>query len=241
MSNEQTTSTVPVLSANHLPTVAGGAMVLWLLVEFAFRRGLTPVLSPRLGSELGADAVSAILGFSLATAGIVWWGVRAGITPADWDYSLSRRTIGAGIAGAIVLYVLRGVAVIILTVGLGFALPDDTSILGVSAAPTWALGVFFLVNGVLGPIAEELAWRGVIQAALTEAYGTYVAVVTTAMAFVLKHLVVDLSISPFRTTALLILALGLCGLRARYGTTSSTIVHALMNSIETALVIFTLG
>jgi len=156
MSNEQTTSTVPVLSANHLPTVAGGAMVLWLLVEFGFRRGLTPVLAPWLGSELGADAVSSILGFSLATAGIAWWGVRAGITPA-------------------------------------------------------------------------------------EAYGTYVAVITTAMAFVLKHLVVDLSISPFRTTALLVLALGLCGLRARYGTTSSTIVHVLMNSIETALVIFTLG
>jgi len=77
----------------------------------------------------------------------------------------------------------------------------------------------------------------VIQTALAEAFGTYIAIVVTAMAFVLKHLIVDLAVSPFRTTALLILAFSLCALRARYGTTTSTIAHVIMNSIETAAII----
>ena len=240
MPNKRTTDRFPAVPASHLPTVAGGAMLLWLLVEFAFRRGLAPVLADRLGTGLGADMVSSTLGISLAAAGIAWWGTQAGITPADWDYTISRRTIGAGIAGVIGIYVLRGMAVAILTVGLGFNLADGRS-LGVGTAPVWALGAFLLVNGMLGPIAEELAWRGVIQTALSEAYGTYVAVGVTAVAFVLKHLIVDLSISPFRTTALVVLAFGLCGLRARYGTTSSTIAHVLMNSIETLTVIIALS
>ena len=237
MPNEQTTTQVPGWPAKHLPTVAGGAMLLWLLIEFAVRRGLAPLLADRLGTGLGADTVSIILGFVIATVSIAWWGIQAGITPADWDYAISRRTIAAGIAGVIGLYILRGVAVVILTFGLGVEVPTDASTLGVGTAPVWTLGTLLLVNGVIGPVAEELAWRGVIQTALAEAFGTYIAIVVTAMAFVLKHLIVDLAVSPFRTTALLILAFSLCALRARYGTTTSTIAHVIMNSIETAAII----
>lgn len=74
--------------------------------------------------------VSVTIGFTLAAAGIAWWGAQAGIMPADWDYTISRRTIGAGTAGLIGLYVLRGVAVAILTFGLGVTVPADASALG---------------------------------------------------------------------------------------------------------------
>jgi len=81
----------------------------------------------------------------------------------------------------------------------------------------------------------------VIQTALTEAYGTYVAIIVTAVAFVGKHLLVDLAALPFRTASLLVLGVGLCALRAGYGTASSTVVHVLMNSLETTIIVLSLG
>lgn len=109
MSNKWTANRLPGSLARHLPSVAGGAIILWLLVEFAFRRGLTPLLAGRLGTSLGADTVSVTIGFTLAAAGIAWWGVQA-VAPADWDYTFSRRTIGAGIAGLIGLYEIPSIA-----------------------------------------------------------------------------------------------------------------------------------
>ena len=76
-----------------------------------------------------------------------------------------------------------------------------------------------------------------IQTALTESYGTYVAIVVTALAFVAKHLIVDLAVVPIRLGSLLILAFILCGLRARYGTASSTVAHLGMNMIATGLLV----
>jgi membrane protease YdiL (CAAX protease family) len=76
----------------------------------------------------------------------------------------------------------------------------------------------------------------VIQTALADAYGTWLAVLVTAAAFVAKHLVVDLAAPLFRVTSLVIMATILCGLRARYGTTSSTVAHLLANGVFTGLV-----
>lgn len=225
--------------ADHLPAVAGGTMVLWLAVEFAFRRGLGPLLAAPLGTGLGAAAISMALGGTVAAAGIAWVGRRAGVARADWEYDVSVRAVAAGLAGLVGIYLLRGLGVAVLVFGLGFELPTGTGGVdfGLAAAPTWAVVAFFLANGVVVPVVEELAWRGVIQTALTESYGTGVAVAVTAAAFVVKHLVVDMAVMPFRTTALVVLAVGLCVLRARYGTASSTVAHLLMNSAETGMLV----
>jgi hypothetical protein len=95
MSNERPRSRIPALFVDHLPTVAGGAMLLWLVVEFAVRRGLARVLSDPLGTTVGAGAVSVTVGFTLAAVGIAWWGTQAGIEPPDWEYTLSRRSPGS--------------------------------------------------------------------------------------------------------------------------------------------------
>lgn len=92
----------------------------------------------------------------------------------------------------------------------------------------------FVVNGVLAPITEELAWGGVIGTALAESCGTWLAVVVTALAFVLKHLVVDMAAPLFGVTSLVLIAFPYCGLRARYGTASSTAAHLTGNPITTA-------
>jgi hypothetical protein len=56
----------------------------------------------------------------------------------------------------------------------------------------------------------------------------------TALAFVLKHLVVDMAAPLFGVTSLVLIAFPYCGLRARYGTASSTAAHLTGNPITTA-------
>lgn len=71
-----------------------------------------------------------------------------------------------------------------------------------------------------------------------ESYGTYAGVTITAIAFVLKHLIVDAAAPFLRVVSLLLLAFLLCGLRARYGTASSTVAHIAANSIASVGVVF---
>jgi membrane protease YdiL (CAAX protease family) len=96
---------------------------------------------------------------------------------------------------------------------------------------------FLLVDGIVGPVAEELVRRGVIQTALMESYGVYAGGAIAALAFVLKHLIVDTAAPFLRVISLVILASLLSGLRARYGTASSTVAHVAINSIASAAVL----
>lgn len=212
-------------------------MLLWLVLEFALRRGLGPRLAEPLGTGLGADAAVMLVGLPLIAAAIARWGIRGGVGPADWDYDFSLRAVAAGVVGCLGVLALNGAIAFVYTTVFGLEPSLDAAALGVGAAPAWALGLLLLVNGVLAPITEELAWRGVIQTALAESYGTYAAVVVTAVAFVLKHLVVDMAAPLFRVTSLVLLAFLFCALRARYGTASSTAAHLTANLLLTALLV----
>lgn len=239
MSERQSADARPVSLDDSTPTVAAVAAVAigaWILLEFTFRRGLAPALADPLGTGLGADMVSVAVGFPLAAAGIALLGRQAGVGRPEWAYETSLRTVGAGLAGFVGYVVLYGAATTVYVSVLGLDPSTSLAGLGAGASPTWALGLLFVVNGVLVPITEEFAWRGVIQTALADAYGTWVAVVVTAAAFVAKHLVVDMAAPLFRVTSLVILAVILCGLRARYGTTSSTVAHLAANGVFTGLV-----
>lgn len=218
-------------------TFAAGAIALWIVLEFAFRRGLVPVLTDPLGTGRGADAVMLTFAFPLIALFIAWWGLQNGIGPADWEYTISIRNIGAGLIGWAGSLVFLGSLAFVYTSLLGWEPSVGPGELGLTQAPTWVLVLFFVGNGIVVPITEELAWRGVIQTSLTEASGTTVAVVVTALAFVLKHLLVDLSAPLFRVTTLVVLAFVLGILRARYGTASSTVAHVAANGLSTALLI----
>lgn len=217
-----------------LPAVAAAAMVAWTALEFAFRRGLAPHLTDPLGSGVGAAALMLAGAVPLTAAVVAWLGTRAGVEPADWDYDLSLRTAAAGLGGVVAFLLVFDGITFVYTAVLGLERSLDASALGLGGAPTWALALFFVGNALVVPVAEELAWRGVIQTAIAESYGTPVAVGATALAFVAKHLVVDLAAPLFRVTSLLVLALVFCGLRARYGTTSSTVAHLVVNVLSTA-------
>ena len=188
------------------------------------------------GSGLGATGVVFVVGFPAIAALVAWVGLRAGVAPADWAYDRSLHGVAAAVAGLVAYFVvLIGAAAVLSTAGADGGTGAAVGALdaAVDAAPTWALVAFFLGNGVVVPLTEELAWRGVIQTSLTEAYGPAVAVVVTAALFVAKHLVVDLSAAPVRVVSLVVLALVFGVLRARYGTTSSTVAHLLANGLAT--------
>lgn len=225
-------------SIRALPIFAAAAIAFWMLSEFVFRRGLVPHLSNILETGLGADAVTMAIGFPLFAVLIAWWGLRVGIMRSDWDYTFSLRTVGAGFGGFIAYFLFFAVITALYSSVLGINPSVDAIGFGTSESPIWAIVLLIIANGVIVPITEELAWRGIIQTALTRSYGTYAAIGITALAFVLKHVLVDLSASLPRVTSLILLALILCSLRARYGTTSSTVAHLLMNGLSTVALVF---
>jgi uncharacterized protein len=233
MPNNRLTERVSKSSTRFLPVFAATAISFWIVCEFIFRRGLVPHLSDLLHTGLGADAIAMAIGFPTITVLIAWWGFRVGIKRSDWDYSFSLRTIGAGLGGFVSYLVLYAAITALYSLVLGIQPSVGATGFGLSESPTWAIVFLVIANGIIVPITEELAWRGVIQTALTKSYGTYAAIGITAIAFVLKHILVDLSAPVFRVTSLVLLAFILCGLRARYGTTSSTVAHLLVNSLST--------
>jgi len=176
---------------------------------------------------------------AVGAALIAWLGMRYGLRRADWDYDLGLRPLGTGLGGIVAYWAAYLVAVLALAAILGVdleALGSGSN--GTAAIPTLAIALYFVGNGIVVPIAEELAWRGVIQTALTASYGHAIAIAVTALAFVGKHLIVDLAATPFRVASLLVLALVLCGLRARWGTASSTVAHLGVNVLATAGLLF---
>ncbi|WP_129116232.1 CPBP family intramembrane glutamic endopeptidase [Halegenticoccus tardaugens] len=146
---------------------------------------------------------------SQSSTEIAWIGRYVDIDPADWEYRFSLDSVGAGLVGLVVYLVLYGAAIAVYASFLGLEPSIEPTSLGIDEAPVWAAALqkyrrkpttvvvwrmsILVVNGVVVPITEELAWRGVIQTALTDTYGTTIAIVVTATAFVLKHLFVDLS------------------------------------------------
>ena len=210
-------------------------MLLWVALEFALRRGVGyALLAPRLGTAVGADAAVMVLGFPLVAAAVALLGRYAGIDPADWDDSASLRAVGTGVAGFLAYFAVAAAA--LFAASLAGIRPSTGLVGGRGGAglPTRVVAPFLFGNGVVVPVSEELAWRGVIQTALTDAYGTTVAVAATTVGFVAKHLVVDLAAAPFRVLSLAVLGVVFGALRARYGTTSSTVAHVLVSLVSTA-------
>jgi membrane protease YdiL (CAAX protease family) len=236
MSDANTTTSGVASPANSLVAVAVAASALWLVVEFVLRRELAAPIGDLLGSAadgyVAALALATVGGAAMAAA----IGYRGGVAVADWDLSLSRRGVLEGVGAVVAYYALLFAAAIVATVAFGFD-PNAATTGGGVDAPTVTLVALFVANGVLGPIAEEVAWRGVVQTALTEAVGVAAGVAVTAIAFAAKHLLVDLAAPPLRVASLVFLAFAFGVLRHRNGTGSAIVAHVLANTTATALLI----
>jgi membrane protease YdiL (CAAX protease family) len=244
MTRDQTVVSTPSFRNISPGTVAAAAILGWIVMEVGLRWRIAPMLAAPLGSALGVETgvsvitfVLSVIGLALFSGGIAWGGWQFGITPSEWDYTFSVRSVAAGVASVVGYFVVYfAVVALVILAGMGPSSSANAASGGVEL-PLWAIGAFLLANGVLVPIIEELAWRGVIQTGLMESYGVIVGSVLTAAAFVLKHVIVDWGEPWSRLVALIILALLWCGLRVRFGTLSSTISHIGVNTISTALLI----
>ena len=235
--SEPTHSPTAVESSGPSPVAVAAAVVgLWTVSEVAFRWGLASVLAGPFGTATGAEALAVLFADGVAVAGAAWLARRGGLGPAEWGYDRSPRAVGAGLLGVVAYVVAFGGASVVLVEVFG-ASPTGTGRLGGATTPAWALALLLVVNGVVVPLAEELAWRGVVQGALTRASGARLAVAATAVAFVGKHLLVDGAVLPFRLVSLTALAVVLGVVRARAGTTASTVTHLVVNGAATAALV----
>lgn len=91
------------------------------------------------------------------------------------------------------------------------------------------------VNGILGPLVEEFAWRGYIQTRMRLALGSSTGVVVTALLFAAKHAIVDATLGRSVTVTIVAFVLGIVG--ARWGTQASTVTHMAANAVATLLVL----
>lgn len=224
---------VPGKAALALGIAAG-----WIVLEVALRRGVVPELASVVGGPFAADWTVMVVGFPLVAALLGWIAARSGRPPEEWGYDWSLRPVVAGVLGIAVALVVAAVAAQVdafflplerVGTSFGAAVGD-----ALRAAP--ALAALFLIgNGIVVPIAEEAVWRGMVQSELVEAWGVPAGIALTAILFAVKHVIVDLSV--VRVTTLLALGLVFGLLRHRFGTASSTITHAGVNTVGTASVI----
>lgn len=220
------------------------AMVTWLVLEVVVRRvGAWAALLTFEGLARSPDPElppTAVVVATLALAMVILMLVfgrtarREGLTPADLGYRWSSRTVGAGIACGVVLFI-----VILGTAAVDHALFDPGDDAGWSqrlarASPALIVALV-LTNGLLTPAVEEYAWRGYIQRQFVRHCGVGGGVAATAAGFAIKHVLVDLSLT--RTVTLVVGACALGVIASRWGTAASTLAHAVINTAAMALVI----
>jgi membrane protease YdiL (CAAX protease family) len=160
------------------------------------RLGISLVLAPAIvGVILGTVfqlipvallgmIVSALLAWRAHGGGRRGWHELGFTTPVKW-----LRVLALGFAGAVVVHMLF--ATILSLVARFFGPPDLSAFAGIQGRPE-RLAVMLLIALVNGALAEEIVFRGFLQARLEQrlapsAQSTMVALVLTALVFGAGH------------------------------------------------------
>ena len=150
--------------------------------------GLNVTVNTRLMADkaraaaLNAEAAALLADFFIAAGLLLWFKIRQ--TPLSEAVCLRRCsgwTAGFCSFAGIVLYVLTDLALSLLPEAWMAAYNADMSVLTSTGLNT------FLTMAVLGPLAEELTFRGVIQTRLERAMPPWLALVLQAAIFGLVH------------------------------------------------------
>lgn len=205
--------------------VAGG----WTAIELLFGVGLGPTVGTVLDNTFAGTLVATLVGFPVAALFAARYGRRVGIDRDEWGYRATGRIVAGGIAvGMVTTLSVQGVALLLASLtGTDAAVATFGFLLTDLEAGLWVLALFAFAHGIVAPITEELAWRGVVQSALVEAWEPAVGIAATAVLFTAKHAVLDASLARVPTVLVLAVVLGL--VRHRWGTTASTVVHGVVN------------
>jgi membrane protease YdiL (CAAX protease family) len=217
------------------------AAVVWTAIELAIRWvGPLLVLMASPASEGLAGRLETTDAWGLlGTATVLWMCFRrrarsVGLGWADLGYRCGRGAVLAGVAGGIVVLPVAALTAAFLDVP-GFGLSWDGLFRGIREAGPCVAALMVLANGLVGPTVEEYAWRGYIQRAAIAAWGPAAGVTATSLAFVVKHVIVDLSAA--RVASLAAIGLGLGVIAVRWGTVASTVAHVLVNTSATLVVL----
>ena len=118
-------------------------------------------------------------------------------------------------------------------VAQGHPVTQNIQQLGENTPLGWRIPLMLMVVSV-GPLVEELLFRGVLLSALIPRCGRWGAAVLSSLAFALAHLP-GLGWAPFAVPALLLLALALAWLRLRSGSLwPGVVAHAVHNLVAVA-------
>jgi len=211
--------------------IAGG----WTVIELVVGLGVSSSVGTLLDNTLVGVLVATIVGFPIATLFAIRYGNRVGIDRSAWEYTTDGRTIFLGfLAGAFTVLAVYSIGFVQASLGgtetavaaFGFLLTD-------LEAGFWVVVLFALAHGILAPVTEELAWRGVVQSALVRAEGVAIGIAITAVLFTAKHALVDVSLARVPTVLVLAVVLGI--VRHHWGTTASTVVHLVVNLTSVGL------
>ncbi|MBP2018810.1 membrane protease YdiL (CAAX protease family) [Symbiobacterium terraclitae] len=220
--------------------MALAAAVLWAGLEFGLRRQLALVFFQLTGSPPGGGVLAMLVSFPLLALAVTGLGATLGIGRGRWELRWDRSALLAGLAGGAVVLALISAASWVDRHLFGQAATSLVADSGSAALPLWVAALFLVTNGLVVPVAEELAWRGVIQTGFGQALGPLRGLLVTAVLFALKHVIVDWSAA--RLTTLLALSLVLGVVRWRRGTGASTVTHVVMNTVASApILIASLG
>lgn len=218
-----------------------------MAADYLARRVLAPSL-PTIGAPTVNDMLAAALVYGLLVTVVTAPASRsmASLGQAPRQIASRAATWLPWVGG--VLFLLDVLVVAPLDARLwgdvrlpSFTAPASSTILLASAATPLAVISLLLVNGIVIPLAEERLWRGLIQPRFRLAWGLVPGLLTTAVLFSVKHVIVDAS--PGRLLALTAggLVLGLVACRAggkaggRTGWRASAVSHMIGNLIATTL------
>ncbi len=216
------------------------AVGLWILIEFGVRDvglAISVLVSMLTRRSLGRGGIMTanilLLGPAMLTLTVAFLRLirREGLSWEALGYRPLRSSFLPGLIAATLAWGLNRGTGHLTRYFFGTA-EGDQFIQGMKAAglPVVIAGLL-PSNGALGPIVEELAWRGYIQTHLIRGWGPRRGIVATALLFALKHVVVDLSFWRIISLVVAGLTYGIVG--RRWGTTASTILHMLGNSAAT--------
>jgi hypothetical protein len=225
---------------------------LWTATEFTIRgvllvavvgallaSGILSKESVGSGAFLG-PAMVASLALALVVL-VLTFGRRIRREDLAWEthlaYRFGRRELFAGfVCGGLIFALVWGASYVdeFLFPG-GSRIAEMLLKIFAEAGPVTAAALL-VVNGILGPVVEEFAWRGYIQYRLTQGWGASMGLAATALLFAAKHIVVDVSLS--RTTTLVVGSFALGLIRQRWGTGASTAAHVTLNFTATLTALF---
>lgn len=220
-----------------VPFVLGWAMVFAVVAVVVFGTGTE--------GEQAVVAISALgqFGATLAWPWVVtrWKGRRS----LKVDFGLEGRPIDAalGVGFMVGLLIAGGLVAALVAGALGIDV-DEASNTGVieDAERTAWVGLIAVVVTFLGPVAEEVFFRGLVLRSLQRRWGDAVAVIGSTLIFTLPHVVGEGGIEPQLVLWSQIFVWGLCFalMTVHYRRLGPAIAtHVLLNGLATAVTLVT--